>query len=574
MKYLPYLILAVLSAIALKALGLSPHLPLMHDQVQGERVYQMVKSISYGQFPVRYVADLGYGFGYPLFNFYAPLPYYLGSLAVLLGSPLVFATKLMITIPFIGAGVAMYLLAKSFWGKAGGLLSAILYLYAPYHAVELYVRGAVGELYTYALVPLVCIGIIALWETNPSKKRILLGGVALAALGSSHTLGLYITLLLIALYGIVTTIVLAFKKSRLVSIFIQRLLLFTVLPLLFSAYFLVPAFAEIRATNFSIATGNAVNFHDHYVTISQLWNSPWGFGGSAPGTDSDGLSFMIGKISILCSLLVLGYVIAQKHAKIPQKLHHKTIIVAFSALALTSIFLMLESSQPLWERIPYMQIVQFPWRFLIVTDLAICFVAGASVSIVRGYIPKNAFYIVTIATVFIIAAVQSKYFIVNGYYPLNQNQIKNQDHLRFEASKISDEYMPKSDVIPKSSAEVSIESVSCLSLCLVRDFRTTPNEYQFTVLMEKAAPVFIDKLNFPQFKVQVDNKQEQVLNGPHNYLGVAVPAGKHTVHFSLVDSNIRVIANSVTLLAFIGSILYAQQGKIWNLKQRRKSLKI
>lgn len=231
---------------------------------------------------------------------------------------------------------------------------------------------------------------------------------------------------------------------------------------------------------------------------------------------------------------------------------------------------MLESSQPIWEGIPYMQIIQFPWRFLIITNLAICFISGASVSIARAYIPKNAFYIVSIAAVFIIAAVQSKYFVINGYYPLNETQIKDQNHLRFEASKISDEYMPKTDVKPQSNADVSSESVSCLSLCMVRDLRTTPTDYQFTVLMEKAAPIFIDKLNFPQFKVQVDNKSQQVLNGPHNYLGVTVPAGKHTVHFSLVDSTVRIIANSVTLLAFIGLILYAQQGKIWNLKQRRK----
>ena len=61
----------------------------MHDDTQVARVISMTRAIQDGQFPVRSVKDLGYGFGYPLYNFYGPLPYYVGSFFSLIGySPL------------------------------------------------------------------------------------------------------------------------------------------------------------------------------------------------------------------------------------------------------------------------------------------------------------------------------------------------------------------------------------------------------------------------------------------------------------------------------------------------------
>jgi uncharacterized membrane protein len=51
----------------------------MHDDTQVSRVVVMGRALIHGQFPVRWVSDLGYGYGYPLFNFYGPLPYYVGG---------------------------------------------------------------------------------------------------------------------------------------------------------------------------------------------------------------------------------------------------------------------------------------------------------------------------------------------------------------------------------------------------------------------------------------------------------------------------------------------------------------
>src|SRR3989338_3517629 len=49
----------------------------MHDDIQGMRLLQMDKCIRDLQIPCRWVPDMGYGYGYPQFNYYAPMPYYI-----------------------------------------------------------------------------------------------------------------------------------------------------------------------------------------------------------------------------------------------------------------------------------------------------------------------------------------------------------------------------------------------------------------------------------------------------------------------------------------------------------------
>src|SRR3972149_3277762 len=80
----------------------------MHDDTQPSRVFEMAQSLRDGMFPVRWVKDLGYGYGYPIFNFYAPLSYYIGAGFMFLGVDALVATKLVITFGMILAGLAFF----------------------------------------------------------------------------------------------------------------------------------------------------------------------------------------------------------------------------------------------------------------------------------------------------------------------------------------------------------------------------------------------------------------------------------------------------------------------------------
>src|SRR5438270_13791888 len=110
-----------LSFLAIKPL-FSPGFFPVHDNAQPQRVFEMAQSLHDGMFPVRWVKDMGFGYGYPLFNFYAPLAYYAGGLFMLFGFNVLLATKVMIGLGVLLSGIFMYMFAKEFWGKAGAVI--------------------------------------------------------------------------------------------------------------------------------------------------------------------------------------------------------------------------------------------------------------------------------------------------------------------------------------------------------------------------------------------------------------------------------------------------------------------
>src|SRR3989344_8168557 len=144
----PILIVLILSFFSIKPLLMSGFFPI-HDDTQVARVYEMGKALSDGMFPVRWVQDLGYGYGYPIFNFYAPLAYYVGGFFNVLGIDALVSTKAMMVLGIVFSGIFMYFLAREFWGEAGGVISGLFYLFSPYHAVDIYVRGDVSEFWAY-----------------------------------------------------------------------------------------------------------------------------------------------------------------------------------------------------------------------------------------------------------------------------------------------------------------------------------------------------------------------------------------------------------------------------------------
>src|SRR3989304_8667893 len=93
-SYWGLILVLIFSILTIRPL-LSPGFFPMHDDTQVARVFEMAKSLSDGMFPVRWVEDLGYGAGYPVFNFYSALPYYIGGILTVLGISALESTKLV-----------------------------------------------------------------------------------------------------------------------------------------------------------------------------------------------------------------------------------------------------------------------------------------------------------------------------------------------------------------------------------------------------------------------------------------------------------------------------------------------
>src|SRR3989344_7898851 len=208
-----------------------------HDDVQVIRLFEMDKCFKDGQIPCRWVPDLGGVYGYPMFNYYAPLPYYFGEIFYFLSGSLLFSVKVMFATSFLGAFVFMYLLAKKFFGKLGGSLSAIFYALAPYHAVDFYVRGAMGEMWGFMFFPIIFWAIIRLKE-KINILNLLLFAISIAGLITTHNLSAMIFLPLVLIF--ITLLVLNSKDYKFLWFSIGSL----ILGILISSFYLLPVIVE------------------------------------------------------------------------------------------------------------------------------------------------------------------------------------------------------------------------------------------------------------------------------------------------------------------------------------------
>lgn len=522
----------------------------MHDDTQVARVQQMVKALTDGMFPVRWVPDLGYGFGYPLFSFYGPFSYYVGGVFMLLGLDALIATKLMMVFGIIVSGIGMYYLAKLFWGRVGGMVSALLYVYAPYHAVNLYVRGAVGELFGYACIPFVFYGIIRVYQSGKFRYA-LVAGVSFSALILSHNLtGLMVTPFLVLLLLFLTIFSLE-KEQKMTFYFMYVSFLFG---LVLSAFYWIPALLEMGYTNVISQVGGAADFREHYICLSQLWESQWGFGGSAKGC-IDGLSFRLGKIHILLAgagVLLLPFLYRK------EKKRMVVIIVAFLFLLL-SVFFSLEYSKSIWKVIPILSFIQYPWRFLSVISFFAAFLGGVFVWYLLDkvvFIRRRVYLQAGIAIVFFIAiiAFYGKLFIPQTIVPKTSRDFINIKTLRWDTSRISDEYLPIGFIRPQSEDAIPGTKFSVISgNAVLSGEQVKTQESIVYVEAVTQSRIQINIAYFPAWKVSVDGKETE-FKVEKSGMSVVVPVGSHIIDVVFISTQIEKIADFVSLIGIFGLV--------------------
>lgn len=525
----------------LLALGFFP----IHDDTQVVRVSQMALALKEGQFPVRWVKDLGYGYGYPIFNFYAPLAYYIGAIFNLIGFGALVATKMMIGLGAVLGGVSMYFLAKEFWGKLGGLMAALFYLYLPYKAVDLYVRGAIAELWALAFLPLVFLG---LWLLLKEKKSgIIIGSLGLALVILSHNLT---ALMLIPFFGLAALATFGFSQKK--KLFLAQLSLLVLLGLGLGAFYWLPALGEMNLTQVQAQVGGGADWSDHFVFLDQLWASPWGFAGSASGR-LDGMSFMIGKIHLLFAGLVLLVTLLSQR---PQKKEKVGAWLA-AGLLLLAICLTNQLSAPVWRLVSAMAFIQYPWRFLVLAGFLVSFLAGGIVLYLRRNSPLA--YLPAFFIMITLISLNSGYFRPQFLSQTSDQAYLEEFNLKWLTSKISDEYLPKDFPNPQNPGEVAWERLMVLDQTEPVILKDKTNQLVFETQSDQEAVAIINLAYFPSWRFWIDG-QETVPQPEEGVIKLTLPSGDHLVEARLTSTLIQKTANFISLFSLGGLFFLLKRG--------------
>lgn len=537
-------LLILISFVTIAPLLTDGYFP-MHDDTQVGRVIGMTRMLAAGEFPVRWVGDLGYGFGYPLFNFYAPLPYYVGGVLNLLVRDSVSATKAMMGVGMLASGLTMFLTSLPRVGPTAALVGSVLYMFGPYRAVNLYVRGAIGELWVFVFFPLVFWGIIDVLSRQRNQARLsFFLPIGLAGAILSHTLMGYVT-------AMVSVIVIGIGLlARLALRQLDRRVLGKSLAGLFaglgiSAFFWLPAAKEMGFTSVHLQVGGGADFRDHFLCPEQLWWSAWGYGGSTSGC-TDGLSFMTGKLTFLIVAIAAVFALRTIRKTAPQQESRLPAIALL--LWAGGVWMTTSSSRVVWEIVPGLPFLQYPWRFLGPTLFATSLAGMASIAAL-----PNRTLRIPIATVLIAGTVllQAKWFQPQYTYPYTNQVAESVEELRFRTSGVSDEYLPPDFSRPRDLSGIMRRVIREEPGITAEVLTDTGADAVVLVTADTDRLITINRVSFPGFRYILNGKQVKPEAVTSSLPQIRVEKGMNKLQILFGDTPIRQFSNILSLTILV-----------------------
>ena len=539
----------------------------MHDDLQMMRQLEMEKCFADRQIPCRWVQDMGYGFGFPLFNFYPPLPYLIGQGIRFLGFSFVNTVKITFALSFIVSGVSMYLLAKEFFPEnfnfrgrkisLGALVSAIFYIWAPYHAVDVYVRGAMNEAWALSFFPLIFWSVYRLVMCNKRETRrwIILLALAYSALLTSHNLMVLIFTPVLAGWVLIHL----WRKSRWSRL--PKIIISGIWALGLAAFFTLPALAENKFTQVRGQLEGYYDYTAHFVSLRQLLISRfWGYGPSVWIDAEDGMSFQIGHIHWILSLIIGGwliFLIIQSRKKLIKSFRESNFLLPSFYLFVVgwfSAFMTHLRAIGIYKAIPILSLIQFPWRFLTIVIFAFSFISGVAVIIFEN--KKVSSWITGLLVAGLVI------FNWNYFLPRDGKMGKLTDEEKFsgaawdlqQTAGIYD-YLPiYAEMAPNAPRDKIAEIIQGEGEIYNSQDGTSWAEFDIGVRSD-IAQVRIGIFKFPGWKVFIDGKEvENFVAGDEKWgrMYVEVPKGEHKIRAEFTNTPVRAASNFISLSSWLG----------------------
>lgn len=519
----------------------------MHDDLQFTRQLMMDECFKDGQIPCRWSKHLGYGYGYPLFNYYPPLPYYLGQPFRWLGLQYVDVVKVLVVLNFIVSALTMYFLAKEFWGRWGGFISALLFVYAPYHAVDIYVRAAMNEAWAIAFLPAVLWSIYKLITTEQFRYVVILA-VSTSFLLLSHNLVTMIfapVAIIWAFYWLI--------QQRQFKV-LPKLILGGIWGVGLAAFFTLPVLFEAKYAHIETLLLGYFNYLAHFVDVNQLFiERYWGYGASNLGP-KDEMSFQIGHLHWILALLSLGvaFVLAKRRKEI------SLMVLLIFGITLAYTFLTHQRSSFIWSAIPQLHYLQFPWRFLSFTIFGASFLGGSVVLFFSNKLAKILPLAVIILIIFTLLLYQP-YFKWRGHFPYMTDGYRYTEFIwRLQITSGIFDYLPIWAPFPPAGppngdAEI-IKGEGEVKTVFKNSIR---QEYQLK--LEKDGLLQINTFYFPGWKYYVNNKEVVVDPNEDKELGrprFHLTPGEYNILAKFRSTGVRTIGNMLSLISWIILLSY------------------
>ena len=500
------------------------------------RVVQVGRCWDDGMWSARWFPDLAGGRGYPFLSFYAPLTFW--SAAALAGVGVPVATSLKIVVlgaTFLGLAGA-YRLARLGTGRAGAIVAAALYAYAPYHLRDLWTRGDLAEYLALGLLPW------SLWATLRLARRATARDAALAAVAgaaailSHNVLGLF-TGLAMALAAVVVLAGSASRPRR------DRLIA-TVLAgggaLVSTAFFWLPALAEKKWVQLD-------NLRTGYFDPARNFLEPGElFGLRRPPREfvlgeAEPMTFELGVVLLLLPLAILAF----------REPRGRRVALVAGALLILGVALCLPIAAFAYETLPLLRFVGLPWRFLSWVSLGAALVAGLGLG--RALAGRSRIVRAGGATIVAAGAILSVPDLLRPLAPLDLQPWMLDPAAYREANftaSAANEYTPiwarRKESIPFRGG------IAATGSARIRNVERGVARWSFDVESDEPQTIVLRDFFYPGWRGSLDSEPVEIVPRPGSgHAQLEVPAGPFRFEGRLHPTPVRRAARWISLAAVL-----------------------
>lgn len=470
------------------------------------------QSLVAGQFPVRFTDRLNNNYGYPVMNFLYPLPFYLSEIPKDFGFSFVDSVKIIFIVSTVSSALGMFWAASQLFGKWESLASSMVYIFIPYRFVDLYVRGSIGENLAFTFLPLVFGCIIKIAKGHKFYVPAL--AVFISALITSHNV---IAVLFLPLFTLVSYLLVKKGKLSIISSF--------VLGLSMSAFFWVPALYDLKFVRLSQI--KVSNIADHLANFSNLITPSWGYG----LTPQDSLPVQVGIVSIFVFLTSAFLFFKEKKKNFAVGLLISIYVI--------SLVMMTKLALPIWQIVPLIDTIQFPWRLLSL----IVFITSVLTAYTITAVPKKnlmAVLVITASVTSTILYTKPRTFVdrEDGYYRTNE-----------ATTTVADEYMPlwvKSTPEKRAYPKIVVENGEIISQNIKQ------GHYGATVKTNQPTNVWVNTIYFPGWQAKIDGKNAPIsYQNQYGLITFNLPEGEHKVIINYTHSPVHLASELISLVGIL-----------------------
>ncbi len=510
------------------------------------RIEGIKASLEAGFFPVRIylftLNDYGFGAGF----FYPDQFLYFPALLRLLGFDFIVTYKIfIIVLHFFSIVSIYYAAAKIGKNRFSGQVAAILYTFSAYRLIDVYYRGAVGEVLVFIWIPLIILGLVSVFSGKPEKWPFI--AIGLTGLVFSHIIS---TLLC----GIFILVFLLLKLPRLIREKALRIALLKAgaVTLLLTTFFWAPMLEQYFSVNLTF-NNSAADMSQPPIPLRSIfaldtvWEPP--------------VQPYVGYPTVLAFLLCFfPGILRKKESRIGRLL----LLVGYIGIILsTDLF-------P-WELFHFiLQNIQFTWRFLI---LSIPFLTLGAAVLLPGIIqPKQQRWVLLLLMIScfafswpILSNTAYERRIESRGYKLERNRISDGKYIHVNADK---------EFIDKNQNTVLSSDPSFINLAHERNKLTFSFDFE---VQEDRVEFEIPLLFYKGYQAELTDAAGntiplEVYPGLHGFTTVTVN-GVQRGHISVAYKGTPIQKTSdwvtfLTVLFFIGA---GVKKKYWSRKNQALS---